>query len=498
MPVVTFTFGIPEPKVIAALKNAGSLVGQTITSAAEARLAAEHDVDVVVVQAAAAGGHSGILTPDRLPAEIPLPQLLAEVGAVTSLPLIGAGGIGTPDDVAAALEAGAIATAVGTVLLRSKESGTSAPYRAALADPGRRPTLLTRAFTGRPARGLANVFTDRYTAVAPEGYPAIHFLTSPVRKAAAGGRRPRANQPVGGHRLSACHGRARGRNPGVIRIESLTRGDTMQRCGYVLPQSGVCLDLWVLRASVCPYIPIVDIDGRHVFAVCAGSGEPVLLLHGFPQSASCWRHQIPALAESHHVVAPDWPGFGRSDPPSTAPTYDNEVERIERFVQRLGWQRFNLFAHDYGGFIGLGYAIRHPERVQRLALLNTRAHGIFRPWFYRFSLCQHWIAACPALSAAARHAPLRALHHRALGPLPRQRLFRHRPGSRIPGLDGHTARQTDVLGILRALPGARRPLAIGATGQHPMPDHGDLGRPRSIHPLLQPRANWPTAFLTPH
>jgi pimeloyl-ACP methyl ester carboxylesterase len=158
----------------------------------------------------------------------------------------------------------------------------------------------------------------------------------------------------------------------------------------------------------------VDIDGRHVFAVCAGSGEPVLLLHGFPQSASCWRHQIPALAGSHHVVAPDWPGFGRSDPPSTAPTYDNEVERIERFVQRLGWQRFNLFAHDYGGFIGLGYAIRHPERVQRLALLNTRAHGIFRPRFYRFSLCQHWIANLPAPSAAARHAPLRALHHRAL------------------------------------------------------------------------------------
>lgn len=185
VPVVTFTFGIPEAKVITALKNAGSLVGQTITSAAEARLAAETDADVLLVQAAAAGGHSGILTPDRLPPEIPLPQLLQEVGAVTSLPLIGAGGMGTPDDVAAALGAGAIATAVGTVLLRSKESGTSAPYRAALADPGRRPTLLTRAFTGRPARGLANVFTDRYTALAPEGYPAIHFLTSPVRKAAA-------------------------------------------------------------------------------------------------------------------------------------------------------------------------------------------------------------------------------------------------------------------------------------------------------------------------
>jgi len=154
-----------------------------------------------------------------------------------------------------------------------------------------------------------------------------------------------------------------------------------------------------------------DLDGRTVFGVAAGSGEPVLLLHGYPQSASCWRHQIAALAENHRVVAPDWPGFGRSDPPSTPPTYDNEIDRIERLVQRLGWERFNLCAHDYGGFIGLGYAIRHPDRVQRLALLNTRAHGIFRPWFYRFSLGEHWIATHAAPAAAARRLPLAALHH---------------------------------------------------------------------------------------
>ena len=113
-------------------------------------------------------------------------------------------------------------------------------------------------------------------------------------------------------------------------------------------------------------------------------------------------------------MAPDWPGFGRSDPPASAPTYDNEIDRIERLVQHLGWQRFNLCAHDYGGLIGLGYVIRHPERVLRLALLNTRAHGIFRPWFYRFSLGQHWIATRPALSAGAQHLPLATLHHFAL------------------------------------------------------------------------------------
>jgi len=157
-----------------------------------------------------------------------------------------------------------------------------------------------------------------------------------------------------------------------------------------------------------------EVGGRKVFTVSVGSGEPVLLLHGYPQSASCWRHQIAALGDNHHVVAPDWPGFGRSEPPSTAPTYDNEVDRIEQFVQRLGWQRFNLLAHDYGGFVGLGYVIRHPERVLRFAVLNSRAHGIFRPWFYRFSLGQHWIATHPVASAAARQLPMAALHHLAL------------------------------------------------------------------------------------
>jgi pimeloyl-ACP methyl ester carboxylesterase len=83
-------------------------------------------------------------------------------------------------------------------------------------------------------------------------------------------------------------------------------------------------------------------------------------------------------------------------------------------VQRLGWQRFNLLAHDYGGFVGLGYVIRHPERVLRFAVLNSRAHGIFRPWFYRFSLGQHWIATHPVASAAARQLPMATLHHLAL------------------------------------------------------------------------------------
>ncbi|HEX2212736.1 MAG TPA: alpha/beta hydrolase [Mycobacterium sp.] len=148
--------------------------------------------------------------------------------------------------------------------------------------------------------------------------------------------------------------------------------------------------------------------------VDTGSGEPVLLLHGYPQSASCWRHQIPALAQRHRVVAPDWPGFGGSAPPDTPPTYDNEVDRIDAIADAVGFDRFNLVAHDYGGFLGLGYVLRRPERVLRLAVLNSRAHNIFRPWFYRYSLGQRWAAV--HLAGLVRRLPLRRLHHAALRP----------------------------------------------------------------------------------
>ncbi|MDN3359616.1 nitronate monooxygenase [Actinomadura sp. DC4] len=185
VPVIGFTFGVPDAAVVAALRLAGSLVVQTVTSAEEARVAVEAGVDLLAVQSSAAGGHSGTLTPARLPARTPTAELVAEVGRTTSLPIIAAGGLATSADVAAVLRAGAVAAAVGTVLLRADESGASATHQAAIADPARDETVVTRAFTGRPARALRNEFVDRYAAVAPEGYPALHHLTGPLRRAAA-------------------------------------------------------------------------------------------------------------------------------------------------------------------------------------------------------------------------------------------------------------------------------------------------------------------------
>jgi len=196
VPVVSFTFGVPDAAVLDALRRAGTLTLQTVTSADEAKLVA--GVDALVVQAPAAGGHSGTFTPARPwppqppssavrsappPSSAALVDLVGAVRGVTRLPVLAAGGLATAGDVAAVLAAGAGAAIVGTVLLLADEAGTSAPYRSALAAADR-DTVVTRAFSGRPARALPNGFVDRYDALAPLGYPAVHHLTSPIRRAA--------------------------------------------------------------------------------------------------------------------------------------------------------------------------------------------------------------------------------------------------------------------------------------------------------------------------
>ncbi|CAL9671405.1 nitronate monooxygenase [Streptomyces hyderabadensis] len=184
VPWVSFTFGIPGPPVVKALRRAGSTVLQCVTSADEARRAAAAGVDVLVVQAPAAGGHSATLTPARPPRPVRLTDLIASVRRAVALPVVATGGITTAADVATALAAGAEAAMVGTALLRTHESGASAPHKAALVDPAFTATTVTRAFTGRPARALRNHFTDHYDPVAPLGYPALHHLTGPLRRAA--------------------------------------------------------------------------------------------------------------------------------------------------------------------------------------------------------------------------------------------------------------------------------------------------------------------------
>jgi nitronate monooxygenase len=192
VPVVSFTFAVPPRPVIASLRSQGSIVVQTVTNAAEARAATDAGVDMLAVQGCAAGGHSATLTPRRFPDPIPTAVLVAMIQDATRLPVMAAGGLATPAQVAAVIHSGAHAVMIGTALLRTHESGASPVHQAAIADRSRDETVLTRSFTGRPARGIRNRFIDQFEAVAPAGYPAVHHLTSPIRKAAAAAGDPEA------------------------------------------------------------------------------------------------------------------------------------------------------------------------------------------------------------------------------------------------------------------------------------------------------------------
>jgi nitronate monooxygenase len=186
-PVVSFVFGCPPPETIARLQATAASVWVTVTSPDEARLAQDAGADALVVQGYEAGGHRGSF-PGGGEAPYGLLSLLQLVAARARVPLVAAGGLASGRGVAAALTAGAAAAQVGTAFMRCPEAGTAAVHRAALATPA--PTAITRAFSGKPARGIVNRFMREYDAAAPAAYPEIHHVTAPLRQAARQGADP--------------------------------------------------------------------------------------------------------------------------------------------------------------------------------------------------------------------------------------------------------------------------------------------------------------------
>jgi len=217
--LVSFTFGCPAPDTLAALAAAGSLVAVTVTNPAEARAVAALGVDALCLQGCEAGAHRGhFANVDRPDQDRTLASLLASIRRVTRLPLIAAGGLSTPADLRWALSAGATWAQFGTAFLRCPESGANATYKAALADVGGGRTAVTRAYSGRRARGLVNRFMEEHHS-APAAYPEINNATRPLRAAAA------AAGDAGGLSLYAGTGVAGARDEPVAQVvERLVSG----------------------------------------------------------------------------------------------------------------------------------------------------------------------------------------------------------------------------------------------------------------------------------
>ena len=131
----------------------------------------------------------------------------------------------------------------------------------------------------------------------------------------------------------------------------------------------------------------VEVDGVKVFyRESLNPGAPkLLLLHGFPTSSHMFRNLIPLLGDRFHIVAPDLPGFGRTDMPPRdkfAYTFDNIAQVIDRFTEVIGFDRFAVYIFDYGAPTGLRLALRHPERIAAIISQNGNAYeeGLSEGW----------------------------------------------------------------------------------------------------------------------
>jgi pimeloyl-ACP methyl ester carboxylesterase len=129
------------------------------------------------------------------------------------------------------------------------------------------------------------------------------------------------------------------------------------------------------------------VDGLNIAYREAGNPQnpKLVLLHGFPASSHQYRNLIPALAESFHIVAPDYPGFGNSDIPDPAKfayTFDRLAEITAKFLKQKGFDRYGLFVQDYGGPVGFRIVTRNPDALEWLIIQNTNAYeeGFTEAW----------------------------------------------------------------------------------------------------------------------
>jgi len=186
-PVFSSTFGAIGNRKTAALKARGVFVVGTATNVAEAKILQEQGVDAIWAQGGEAGGHRGTFVGSFEDSLVGTMALVPQIADAVPVPVIAAGGIMDGRGLAAALALGASAAGMGTAFLLADEAGTGKVQRAAFARAGETPTTVTRAFSGRPARGFRNRYIDEMAPHADRmpGYPVTNALTTPLRARAA-------------------------------------------------------------------------------------------------------------------------------------------------------------------------------------------------------------------------------------------------------------------------------------------------------------------------
>jgi pimeloyl-ACP methyl ester carboxylesterase len=118
-----------------------------------------------------------------------------------------------------------------------------------------------------------------------------------------------------------------------------------------------------------------SVNGVRLHYVTTGQGDPVVLLHGWPQTWFEWRRIIPALAERYTVIAPDMRGLGDSSKPTTGYDKRTVADDIYKLVRKLGFEKIFLVGHDWGGPVAYAYAAAHPDDVRRLVILDVAIPG---------------------------------------------------------------------------------------------------------------------------
>lgn len=189
VPIISTAFGSLAPSHMASAKAKGIKIITMVTTVGEALAAEEAGADAIVAQGSEAGGHRGSFSFDRHPmgAQVGLMALLPQVADAVNVPVIAAGGITDGRGLVASLALGAQAVQIGTRFVGSKESGAHKAYKQAIFDSDEESTVVTKSFSGRPARGINNRFIEQFEAsgTKPLPFPSHNTVTKEIRGAAA-------------------------------------------------------------------------------------------------------------------------------------------------------------------------------------------------------------------------------------------------------------------------------------------------------------------------